>query len=62
MQVNAADTTAEAGQQHVITDLEVAHTTIGRGVFMWIRIAICDTIWANCESKIKLIRNLANQK
>ena len=35
---------------------------IHRGVFMWIRIAICDAIWANCESKVKLIRNFANQK
>ena len=37
---------------------------IARGVFtgMWIRIAICDAIWANCESNVKLIRNFANQK
>ena len=33
-----------------------------RGVFMWIRIAICDAIWANCESKVKVFRNFANQK
>ena len=32
-----------------------------RGVFMWIRIAICDAIWANCESNVKLILNFANQ-
>ena len=38
------------------------HITSSRGVLMWIRIAICDAIWANCESKVKLIRNFANQK
>ena len=35
---------------------------VPRGVFMWIRIAICDAMWANCESNVKLIRNFANQK
>ena len=39
---------------------EAANTD--RGVFMWIRIAICDAICANCESNVKLIRNFANQK
>ena len=35
--------------------------TVTRGVFMWIRIAIFDAIWANCESNVKLIRNFAIQ-
>ena len=40
----------------------VARIRIDRGVFIWIRIAICDAIWANCESNVKLIRNFANQQ
>ena len=35
---------------------------VRRGVFMLIRIAICDAIWASCESNVKLIRNFVNQK
>ena len=48
---------------HAVTIMAFIMSSTGpRGVFIWIRIAICDAIWANCESNVKLIRNFANQK
>ena len=43
-------------------DEELVQLSYGacRAVFMWIRIAICDAIRANCESNVKLIYKLSN--